>query len=118
MNYVCCCHGHLLGQSFVSNGWRRCLPQDGDNSRSCPHSFPGSCYMSSEMPAEQFRSDPELAGSREGHHEVITRLVRGFSSYSTLQNFSSRLCPQMPQKFDLYSLPVIWEHWSFVADCS
>ena len=104
MTYVCCCRGHLLGQSFVSSGWGRCLLQDEDHSGSRPHSFPGSCYMRSGTSAEQFRSGPELAGSWESHQDLITRLVWGFSSYWTLETISLWLFPELPQRLELYSV--------------
>ena len=57
------CHGHHLGQVFVSSGSGRRLLQDEDHSGSRHHSFPGLCHMRSETSPERFRSGRELAGS-------------------------------------------------------
>ena len=66
----------------------------------------------------RLRSGPELASSWESRRDVITPLIRGFLSKQTLETTSMWLFPQFPQKLELRSLLVIWEHSSFVPNCS
>ena len=92
--------------------------QDEDHSGSRPHSFPGLFSMGSERPPERPRSGPAVTGSRENRRDVLGRLVCGFPFYWTPLTTFLWPVPQFPQKLELFSLPAISEHSSFVPSCS
>ena len=103
---ICCCHGHLLGQSFVSSDSERCLLQVEDHSGSRSHSFPGLCYMRSGTSPECFRGSPELEGSWENRQDGTARLEMRFSVLlNSWENF-------------FVTLPSIsWETWLMESPC-